>query len=431
MVKERMQFLKRLKQLAKKRAIRHGGAILVDHGLISVAMFITSMLVARSTSKSEYGSYVLMISLIMVIQGAHRALISLPFTVLAPRMRPTARTEFFSNTLIFTFIFGFISILISLFFVYSSNIPFLTSETKATIIAASFTLLPYIFREHFRSAMLAQLNVWGALIPSILATVIHIITVIILFFNGSLSTITALNILALSSGIAALSMLLSQRQNIRINPTTLLSNFSSSWVTAKWNLSNVFWAMGSYQIYPWLIAYLLNADSVGSYGAAFTVSALLTPLLRGANSYILPRLAHSLNTGGKSELLRLTKLSMLVLAVPFGLWFAIGLFQGGNLLSLFFSDRYSGYGLLVGLLISRALIEAISTPLSSALQALEKTKYITISLILSSLLSVGPGLYTIKSMGLVGAGIVAVSASTIAAVYRLFVLKRIVLHGKM
>lgn len=44
-----------VKSAFHRRAFREGSAVLIDHGLISIAMFVTGVLLARSTPMEAYG----------------------------------------------------------------------------------------------------------------------------------------------------------------------------------------------------------------------------------------------------------------------------------------------------------------------------------------------------------------------------------------
>jgi O-antigen/teichoic acid export membrane protein len=419
-----LKILNQLQGLLKRRAVKDGLGILLDHGQISIAMFLTGVLVARGTSKEMYGIYVLMISLLINIQGSHRALIGLPFTVLLPKLTSARKNALFGNTLVFTFLF--LSLVIpglglSVYLLHADTTP---TPVYSIAVAAIFSLTPFIFREYFRAAMLAALNVWGAIIPNLLASSGHIAAVVILYYTGQLSAQNAFFVLAAFSCISAILIFTQLWKTIGFDKARLLSDFYRFWYTGKWNLTNIFWHICASQIYPWLVVFFIDTEAVAVYGACYAVSALLSPLLRGINAYILPRMAHSLNAEKPGRFISITKQAVLAISIPFGIWLVIGLALGNELLTLIYSTSYSDYGLLLKLLVLMTFVEALSVPATNALLALEKSRAITGSYVTGSIVTFGPGLLLIAYYGVVGAGIATVLSSLASGLYKWIVLWR-------
>lgn len=379
-------------------------------------MFLSGLLIARATSQGEYGTYVLVMSLIVNTQGLHKALVDLPFTILSPRCNEAERSRLLGNSLVYTV--GFLAIAC----VISAGIGWATypvrSDLTAIAVAACLTLIPFVFREHFRSTLLAQLRTRASVTPSIFATFALLALVLGLHFTGHLSAATGLAALGLSSLLASALMFAYQRHDARPDRAGLAPGFLKFWQTGKWNALNIFWHISASQIYPWLILFFLDSRAVGVYGACFAVAAVLTPLLRGITAFILPRMAHSLRDQNASGLARITKVASGALFLPFGLWLVAAILLGDSLVVVFYTDSYAGYGFLVQLLVLRIFIEAVSNPLTSALQALEMSRTISASLVVGSAITLTLGVWLISEYGLLGAGIATNVSSFATAFYK-------------
>ena len=117
--------------------------------------------------------------------------------------------------------------------------------------------------------------------------------------------------------------------------------------------------------------------------------------------------------------------SVLILLLPFGIWTVFGSLFAEPIMTFFYSDKYHGYGIVVSLLIIKTMIESVSTPMTSALQALERPNITTASLIFGAILSMLFGYFLIRNFSLVGAGLAAVIASLGTALWKWTALKRL------
>jgi O-antigen/teichoic acid export membrane protein len=239
-----------------------------------------------------------------------------------------------------------------------------------------------------------------------------------MFAWGYLTLDLSFYIYALTSTLAAGYMLWTYRHRTRVRTGRIWSDLRKNWGIGKWIVVNTFGFMAANQAYPWMLLYFNDATSVAAFGVCLAVAGLLTPLLRGAAAYILPRMAHAAKDGDRAHLGRMLRLSMLVLAVPYGVWFLLGSLFGDRLVTVFYSEVYSGYGLLVILLLGKTFIESVSTPLTNALQALERTDVIAASLGAGAVVTLGMGSIMIVYMGVTGAGYAAVASSAVMAAWK-------------
>lgn len=414
-----------LNSFVKKRTIVDGMSVLFEHGLFSVAAFITSVLLARSVDKAPFGLYVLILSVIWIAQSAHRGLVSVPYTVLLPKKDSASKADFLGDSVVYTLVY-IVLVSATLVICYSVDLFGIRSGPAASLLIPGVLVFTFVvFREHLRSAMFATLRVTGALIPSIIASLLQILAVALLFTNGELDTTDALSIVAGAGALATTLMLVENRHDMGFDIRRMLPRYRNLWSTGKWNLMNVFWSAGASHLYPWLIALLVGTEAVAVYGVSFTLSTLLGPVARGANAYILPRLSHSLDSGGRNALKRMVRKAIVVLTIPFGAWLLLGLFAGGEILSLLYSNEYAGYGTLVFLLIAKSVLEGVSIPAIAALQALQMPNVITQSFAIGTVFTFTAGILLIRQYDLVGAAIAALCSTSLAVGYRWIMLKKL------
>lgn len=426
-----MKLLERLRTLSRKNAVRQGSIVLVDQGALSIATFVVGILVARACPQEVYGLYVLGWSILLALQGFHKALVNVPFTVYAPRLPPDERAVYQGSTLIHTAVLGLVlALAIHALGIWNplGQEPKLAGVNELLPLLAVI-MIPFLTRDFLRNAMLAQLEVSASVRVNLTATALLVAATVTLFALDRLTLAWSFHLYSLTSALAAGYMLWAYRTRIQIAPGKIWGDLKKGWRIGKWISMNTIGFMAASQAYPWLLLYFADATAVAVFGACLGTAGLLTPLLRGATAYILPRMSHANKDGNTRELARMLRLSILVLTLPYGIWFIIGSLFGNELVTFFYSDTYSGYGLLVALLLGKTLIESASAPLTNALQTLERTDMTTVSLAIGAVVTLGPGSIMIQQMGVLGAGYAYALSSAATAGWKWMAIKRI-LHGR-
>jgi O-antigen/teichoic acid export membrane protein len=204
-----------------------------------------------------------------------------------------------------------------------------------------------------------------------------------------------------------------------------ISDLARGWRIGKWIIVNTIGYTVASQAYPWMLLYFLNPQTVAVFGVCLAVAGIFTPLLRGGTAYILPRMAHAYKNGDDVNLSRMLRLSLLVLGLPYGAWFIVGSMVGDELVTLFYTDVYQGYGLLVTLLLAKTFVESVATPLTNVLQTLERTDVIAVALIIGAGVTLMLGPIVIMQAGLNGAGAAALLSSVATAAWKWLSIRKI------
>lgn len=423
-----MRTPRKLKSWLVRPAVHQGAYVFVDQAMMSLGTFLAGVLVARATSKEEFGVYVLAWSFMSIIMGVHRAMVVLPFTVLSPNLADKERDPYQGSGIVHTVLFGALSMLgLGIWAAWPhSSAEATRAAITDTLPLLALMMLPFLLREYMRSALFARLEFRSGATANVIASMLMVAGISAAYYADVLNVKSAFAVIAATSFVAVVA-LMHRHPGRRPTCATAWSDLRRSLKLGKWFILNVI-AFGIVsQIYPWLLLYIMDAQAVAAFGACLAVAGVLAPLLRGANAFILPKMAHSRNAdNGHAGMLRLLRLSLVVLAVPYLAWLIIGGLFAEQIMVFFYSDRYTGYGTLLMLLIVKTMIDSLSTPVTSALQALERPVVTTVSLVIGAVISLVAGYALIKSTGLVGAGIVACIAAGCIAGWKWIALKRIV-----
>jgi O-antigen/teichoic acid export membrane protein len=114
-------------------------------------------------------------------------------------------------------------------------------------------------------------------------------------------------------------------------------------------------------------------------------------------------MAHSRQNDTPSEVIKIMKKAVILLSIIFGLWIICGALFGNHLLALIYSSKYAGYGSVLIIVILSSFISAVTGPLNSALDALERADISFKSLIAGLIVTVSVGIILTYQWGLYGA----------------------------
>lgn len=416
-----------LAKLVRKPALRQGTAVLVDQGALTLATFVAGVLVARANSKEDYGIYVLGWSVLLIFLSIQRALVNLPFTVYAPRLDQDDLAKYQGSTLIHTAVLCVFSVLILLMaYVFAAEMRVNDAITLWSSLPWLMVLVvPVLLREYVRNSLLAALKVRASLGVSMLATLFLVSIVVAFYIAEKLSVRMTYQVIAVVYVLAIVLMVWNHRNDYRFEAKRFLPEFLMGWPLARWALIDVLAYTAASQAYPWLLLMLSDYQAVAAYGACLAAASLLTPFLRGMSAYVMPRMAHGHKGNNPANLMRLLRLSLLVLSIPYALWLTIGAVFSTEIMTLLYGDTYSEFGVLFILLLLRVVIASVSSPFESALQTLERADINTASLIIGGIVTVGAGFVLIKYFGLVGAGLAGVISAIATMLWRWFFIRKV------
>lgn len=417
-----------LRRLLDGALFRQGGLVFLDQGMLSFTNFLTGVLVARAVTTSEYGVYVLVWSVLMIVLSFYKALVHIPFTVFLPRLTPEEGNRFQGSALLQTLLVALAAGLLTMAAVALGPRFGLDAAGQVAAVAGIMALLfgPFLLREFARNALFSRLQFRSSIGVSLLATGAQLATVGFLFFTGRLGLVSALWVILGTSVLAAALMLWMHWEQMVVRPRQLLADMQRGWHVSRWSLLNVAGMIGTSQAYPWLLVALSSASDVAVYGAAMAMAGVMAPFLQAANAYVLPRMAHGFKAQDTATLERMLRRSMLGLAIPYGAWVVVGGLFADPLMTLLYSERYSGFGAVVVVLLIRSMVEAVSAPLNPALQTLERTGVTTAALFVGTLVTLTVGWYAVATYGLIGAALASLLTTLATAAFKYWRFRRLV-----
>ena len=412
--------LLRIRSLLQKRSVNEGILVLFDQGMLSIATFITGILVAKSSSKEEFGLYVLCWSLLNVLLGFVDALISRPFAINLPHFSAGEKPSYQGSALVHVTLLAALGAVIIIYGSWDVASVQTATGSSATTFSLIVILLffPYTIRYFLRNAALANLHVRAGVYPSVAGTVLQLLLIVAMYQLGQLTVGHAYLAIGASSLLSAAMFAAQQKGGLRIKPGRIIPDFRTNWKIARWLVVNATTFSAVSQSYPWIILSMLGTSSVAVFGACQAIATVAAPLLRGMNAYLLPRMSHGFQSGGTDRLFHLLRISTMLMSLPFALWMIVGTVFADPLLNALYSEEYTGHTALVFFLLLKNLIESSSAPVTNALQTSGHTKYTSLSLVIGAAIAVTLTPILINEFDVTGAGMAAATAAAIIAIVK-------------
>jgi O-antigen/teichoic acid export membrane protein len=251
--------------------------------VVSLGNFLTSLLLARRLPTSDYGTYVLILSSILIANSVHSALVALPLVVKASPGSNLEQRTYATGSLWFTGALSFLSALIVVASAASLGRP------QAGLIACA-AALAWQLQETLRRTLIAQCRystvIWGDAVSylgqgAILFAVIH---------TRLLSIEFAFTAMAATSLLAAVIQAIQIRLT-KVSLSGLVSNASEFWKLARWLLPGALIGPLNAQTYPWILTWTHGREYAASFQALTNVLGVTNPLLLSISALVIPAVA--------------------------------------------------------------------------------------------------------------------------------------------
>jgi O-antigen/teichoic acid export membrane protein len=410
---------------SSEKGLNQGFFSLADQAVASITNFATGVIIARASSKEEFGLYMLGFSLILLVTDLQTALIATPYMVYGPRLKGDAHARYAGSTLIHQVVFSLFTMLalVAAALVSRHGIGPHGLEPVLWALAAVVGLI--MLREFVRRICFARLKLGTAFLFDACIGTTQIGGLLLFAHFGMLSAGKAYWFIGVVCGLAVASWLWFDRKTYRLQLDHSVADLKTNWVFGKWVFASGLLSTASTNLYPWLLAIFHGPAAAGTFAACLGVVSASNPVLLGIQNIIGPKIAHEFAAKGPEALRRLVlRLSALV-AVPLSLLTVVLLLWGGHLIALLYGKRYSGNGSVVAVLAFTILVTAVGFSFSRALFVIERADLDFWFNVVAILIMVTLGLWLVRVYGPLGAAVGLLTATAVTSVIRAIIFLRL------
>jgi O-antigen/teichoic acid export membrane protein len=400
------------------KAMNQGILSLGDQAVASITNFATGVIIARASSKEQFGLYMLGFTLILLVTDLQTSLIATPYMVYAPRLKGKAHALYAGSTLLHQLTFSFLTMigLVCAAFAARAGVGPRGLEPVLWALAAVVALI--MLREFVRRMCFAGLQLKTAFLFDTCIGVAQVGGLLMLAHFGLLSAATAYWLIGSVCGIAALWWLRLDRHSYHVRVDESVADLKRNWAFAKWVFASGLLSTASTNLYPWLLAFFHGTAAAGVFAACVGVVSASNPILLGVQNLVGPKIAHEFATNGPRALRRMVLKISAMLALPISLLTLVLMVWGGRLIALLYGHRYAGNSQVVAVLACNILVTAVGFAFSRALFAIERADLDFWLNVVTIFIMVTMGLALVRAYGPLGAAFGLLGANILTTVIR-------------
>jgi O-antigen/teichoic acid export membrane protein len=399
-------------------ALHQGFLSLADQAVASITNFVTGVIIARASSKEEFGLYMLGFTLILLVTDLQTSLIATPYMVYAPRLKGHAHALYAGSTLIHQVVFSLVTMVVLACAAFAARFGVGPRGLEPVLWALAAVVALIMLREFVRRICFAGLKLRTVFLFDTCIGVGQIGGLLLLAHFGLLSASTAYWLIGSACGIAVLWWLWLDRNFYHVRLDESVADLKKNWIFGKWVFASGLVWTGSTNLYPWLLAFFHGTAAAGVFAACVGVVSASNPALLGIQNLLGPKIAHEFATKGRRSLRRLVLKISATLALPVSLLTLVLILWGDRFIALLYGSRYAGNGLVVAILALNLLVTAVGFSFSRALFAIERANVDFVLNLAALFIMLTLGLWLVRTYGPLGAASGLFAANIVTSIVR-------------
>ena len=403
-----------------------------DQAVVSLASFLSTILVGRFCSPDQLGVYTLAVGGFWLINGFPNALVWTPYTSRAPRMAGSRRARYAGSVLshlaaILTVVCGAL-VLLAAGALAAGRALWIETAASFEFAFLFLALIPFVvmmtLREHVRRVHMAHLEMRELLRVDLPIAFTQVALMGVLAYYQRLSAMAAILVIALACSISAMSLIV-RHGEIEFRSELARLHFAYNFGFGRWLVvASLAWLV-SENSYRWLMWRFHGLDSVGQMAAALYIVLLVNPLLVSICYFTRAVMANQLAECGAAEINRTALRATALMGLGFGGMFGALAVYGGDLVALLYGKDYAGQDLVVAMFCLAIFFRAVAVPVDAALMALRRGKLLATGAIVQLCFALVTGGLLIHAFGAVGAGCAMATSDGISLAVRWVLFRRI------
>jgi O-antigen/teichoic acid export membrane protein len=414
----RRRFLPFRVNFSSERALNQGLLSLADQAVASVTNFATGVIIARASSKEEFGLYMLGFTLILLVTDLQTSLIATPYMVYAPRLQGRAHAQYTGSTLIHQVVFSLLATLVVIGAACAARFGVGPHGLEPVLWALAGVGSLIMLREFVRRICFASLKLRTVFVFDAFIGVGQICGLLVLAHFKLLSASRAYWVIGATCGLAVLCWLWLNRHHYHLRIDESVLDLKRNLIFGKWVFASGLLWTASTNLYPWLLAFFHGAAAAGVFAACLGVVSASNPALLGIQNFLGPKIAHVYATRGRIGLRKFVLKISGSMAIPVSLLTLIMIIWGDRFIGLLYGSRYTGNGRVVAILACNLLLSAVVFSYSRALFAIERADLDFALNFAAIFIMLTLGLWLVKIHGPFGAALGLIIAGGVTSILR-------------
>ena len=412
--------------MSSRKGLKQLFFVIGEQAFRSGASLTISILLARSTTKEEYGIYTLLFPLLIIILGVQNGLSSTPYVTILNSVKEKRRPDFLGNILLFHLLVSFFLIVISVSLSLIQNQLNIFPISANIIFIYGFAVASWLLRDFIRQVFLATLAVKLVFVYGVIVNGLTIISICLLYYFDKLSLSTTYVTIIVTSLVPTLLLLFMKRGDVSFSRVMFAEDIKECFYIGKWLVGRALLGLVSG---PTILSAQLmakgNVVDVALFGVCMIPSSILSPLTQALSSFLIPKISYSYINGKLAVKKIVAKFSifLFLLLVLFNLTIFL---SGDFLMEILFSGKYQPSRWLLLIFTAQMSVLIYAIPVNSALVAMQKTKSGFVGELIAAFIVVSAGLPMVHAWGIWGFAFALLSSRVANRGYQSFIYSRLV-----
>lgn len=395
----------------KVRTATHASFTLVDQGLMSLTSFIVTVFVGRACSQSDFGFFVLGITLGWLVLGIPNAIVWVPYATKSPQQRShrqLASLQGSSTAMLVALAVATtgipLSVALGLFvFTLSGSVTDAVHWLINYLLALSVLFFSMMVREHVRRLAIADFKGSVLLQIDIISCLTQLVIAAVLLQTERLTLVTGFYAVA-AGGIVCVVRLAIMAKTYRFCPRAIRVLSIQSWRFGKWLLAIAVIYLVADMSMRGLLTGIHGAAALGAFSAVALIGNIINPIVLATTLFSRSLAAKIYAVSGYDGLLRFVvsgtaAIAIVLVAAVAGLsaigpWFLYAMFNSE------YADRATITAVSFGL-----CAQALTIPVEGAQMVMEEGRKLFNVSVMQFILTIIAGVPLIWALGASGVGI--------------------------
>ena len=362
---------------------------LMDQAVVSTANFSYNFMLARYADPEDYGIYILLFAILMIIYSVIQSSLTLePLIILGSKEnKGTERRSYVTQTIILNLSISLVAIL-ALFILAIPFRIFNNSAYTQAILLATLPIIPMNLRYFARCIFIMENRFDRAFLCDAFVLVAAIIGFFVLFKTGAITNLQIAALFAIAEGSAVLLWGVIKWKSAKqlIVEAAIMAKTLPAF--RQWSATQRNWTYGKWVLWASSASYLCQQAqflilpgfvplaSLAGYRAAYLVAQPVYLFATGIEAYVWSSSIRILNKGGRNMLV--THLVRMAVPISFAIlvYIAVAGVNAQLIMEFAFVDKFTSFAPLVWYFTCAALVTFWAKMYNTAFRALEETKTI-------------------------------------------------------
>lgn len=393
----------------------------VDQGVVSIAGFVTSVLIGRHSSE-ELGVYFMALSVVLFIRGFQEQMISIPYTIFHHHHRDGGLPGYRGSCLIQQFGLVLVTLLFLSGMTFATVMGWLEATMTSPLIVLLVLIPALLMREVIRQYCFTHQENTSVLAIDIAISVLQVGGLIALGYFGGLSGASAWAVI----GSACLTILaIWYFQNgpaIKFAKQRMRKDWTQNWSFGKWAVGGQLVGSLPTYILPWMLAAAAGTEGTGFFAAAMTLVGVANIFNTGMANFLTPKAAKVYVDEGAHGLRRVIIRMSLIFLIAIGGFVAMLAIFGGLIAVQLYGDKYTGLQSAMTILALAKLFDSFAIVASNGLFVMERIKDNFWVDVILMVVTITVAILLIYPFGVIGAVWTTLAGAAISAVLRFVLL---------